>query len=158
MSEPAWLTPAACTLAEEILASHQRLFGRPLIAVSAGGRSPRQSAQELFAATTVVLAHDGGEDPRLLYANREALRLWGRCWPDMVGMPSRLTAAPAERGERSLALARARRQQALAGYGGIRIDRHGRRFQISGARLWTLRGAAGARCGQAAAFDRWWWI
>ena len=73
-------------------------------------------------AATVVLAHDGSADPRLIYANRAALLLWRRPWSAMVGLPSRLTAEPAERQSRALALERARRCVALEGYAGIRID------------------------------------
>ena len=109
-------------------------------------------------AATVVLAHDGSADPRLIYANRAALLLWRRPWSAMVGLPSRLTAEPAERQSRALALERARRCVALEGYAGIRIDSDGRRFRIEKARLWTLRDGDGQPCGQAAAFASWWWL
>ncbi|WP_416233302.1 MEKHLA domain-containing protein [Cyanobium gracile] len=122
------------------------------------GRSPLQAAQELFVATTVVLAHDGSADPRLIYANRAALLLWRRPWSAMVGLPSRLTAEPAERQSRALALEQARRCVALEGYAGIRIDSDGRRFRIEKARLWTLQDGDGQPCGQAAAFATWWWL
>jgi hypothetical protein len=55
-------------------------------------------------------------------------------------------------------LLNARAQDGLRGYSGIRIDSRGRRFQIRNARLWTLRDASGQLCGQAAAFDDWWWL
>ena len=109
-------------------------------------------------AATVVLAHDGSADPRLIYANRAALLLWRRPWSAMVGLPSRLTAEPAERQSRALALEQARRCVALEGYAGIRIDSGGRRFRIENARLWTLREPGGLPCGQAAAFANWWWL
>ncbi len=170
-----WLEGSAQALAAVILRSHQRAFGRPLLtpaiqaAAGPGGflepqqgpRGPENlvlAAQELFAASTVVLAHDGGPDPRLIYANRAALRLWRRPWAAMVGLPSRLTAEPAERAGRAQMLSEAQRQHALSGYTGIRIDSHGRRFQIRGARLWTLWNAAGEPCGQAAAFSDWHWL
>jgi hypothetical protein len=51
----------------------------------------------------------------------------------------------------------AERSEAIEGYGGIRIDSRSRRFRIEGARLWTLRDEAGNPCGQAAAFESWWW-
>ena len=158
--EPPWLTPRACDLAGWLLESHRRLFGRPLVACGglAGPDGGRSAAQELFAAAICVLAHDGQEDPRLIYANRAALRLWGRRWGEMVGMPSRLTAAPEERPARRAMLTAALRQEAITGYGGVRVDRSGRRFRIEGARLWTVRDGAGAACGQAAAFGRWWWL
>lgn len=158
MNEPPWLTVESIDLAQRILAAHARVFGRPLLAGTGPGRSLRQRAQELFAATVVVLAHDGGPDPRLVYANRAALRLWRRRWGEMVGMPSRLTAAPGERPDRALALAKVQRTGALRGYGGVRVDREGRRFRIEAARIWNLDDAQEQGGGQAAAFTSWWWI
>jgi len=158
---PDWLAPDALALAGLLLSSHQQAFAAPLLAGLAADASPRLAAQELFAAEVVVLAHDGADPaadpgPRLIYANRAALRLWQRSWAAMVGMPSRLTAEPAERASRRQALVAAQAQHALSGYSGIRIDSTGRRFQIEGARLWTLRDEAGQPCGQAACFSRWW--
>ena len=141
--EAPWLSAAACEVADRILESHLRAFGRPLLAGCGPQRDARQAAQELFAAPTVVLAHDGAADPRLIYANRAALLLWRRTWVTMVGLPSRL-------------------RNALQGYAGIRIDSGGRRFRIENARLWTLRDGLrdglGSPCGQAAVFGRWWWL
>ena len=158
VNEAAWLMPERVELARRILACHQQAFGHPLLAGCAVDRVPRLCAQELFAATAAVLAHDGGADPRLIYANRTALQLWRRDWSAMVGMPSRLTAAAGERPARATALQQARAQEAISGYSGIRIDSTGRRFQIQGARLWSLRDANGQLCGQAASFESWWWI
>ncbi len=156
-AEPPWLSPRGLANAGRILRGHERAYGRPLLA--GGGHRPlRLRAQELFAATCVVLAHDGGDDPRLTFANAAALRLWQRPWASMVGMPSRLTAEPAERQARAGALALALRREAISNYGGIRIDSQGRRFRIEGARLWTLRNDAGDPCGQAACFESWWWL
>lgn len=160
--DPPWLRPSRLVLASLLLSSHQRAFGHPLLA-GAGGEHPRLRAQELFAAATVVLAHDGADPggdpgPRLVYANRAALQLWWRPWAELVGMPSRLTAEPAERASRAQALGRVQAQHAIANYSGIRIDSRGRRFQIRGARVWTLWGEDGQPCGQAAAFDDWWWL
>jgi hypothetical protein len=167
-SEAPWLTPERIALATTLCASHQRAFGRLLIAVARLEAAPaRLLAQELFAAATVVLAHDGADPmgdpgPRLIYANRAALQLWRRPWAALVGMPSRLTAEPAERAGRAEALASVRRQHAMADYRGIRIDSQGRRFQIRRARVWTLwhHGGDGALvpCGQAAAFSDWQWL
>jgi hypothetical protein len=153
-----WLDADAIDLAALMLTSHHRAWGKPLVAGTGANRSRRQAAQELFTAATVVLAHDGAEDPRLIYANRAALTLWRRRWQQMVGMPSRLTAEPLERSARAVALARALSSEAIAGYGGIRIDSCGRRFRIEAARLWTLRNEEGFPCGQAAAFASWWWV
>lgn len=165
MTTPAapWLSEAAIAIADRILHSHQRAFGAPLIAALPADATPEQWAQALFAAECVVLAHDnndptGDPGPSLIYANRAALRLWRRRWAELVGMPSRLTAEPAARHERAQALLRAQSQRAITGYGGIRIDSHGRRFRIDGARVFSLRNEAGEPCGQAACFSRWHWI
>jgi len=162
-SEAPWLTPERIALATTLCASHQRAFGRPLIATARLEAAPaRLLAQELFAAATVVLAHDGADPmgdpgPRLIYANRAALQLWRRPWAALVGMPSRLTAEPAERAGRAQVLARAQRQHAIGNYTGVRIDSQGRRFQISGARVWSLR-RPDEEGGQAAAFSAWHWL
>ncbi len=160
-SPPPWLTPQAQVLAGCLLSNYQRAFGTPLIAGLAADASPLLVAQELFAAELVLLAHDGADPssdpgPRLIYANRAALRLWQRPWAELVGMPSRLTAEPAERASRRQALLAAQAKEAIAGYSGIRIDSRGRRFAIEAARLWTLRDEASQPCGQAARFSRWW--
>ena len=162
--EPAsWLTGDAQALAAQLISSYRASFGQPLISGLPGDASGDQWAQALFAAPIVVVAHDGspldrGDGPRLIYANRAALTLWDRRWAEMVGMPSQLTAEPSERSSRQTALTAAKQQTAFRGYSGIRINRHGRRFQINNARLWTLINPAGQACGQAACFSSWWWL
>jgi hypothetical protein len=155
-AEPPWLTTDGVGLARDLLLSHVLAFGVPLLHCPDPGNEPRRAAQELFAADLVVLAHDEDADPRLIYANRAALRLWRRNWATMVGMPSRLTAEPSQQAARAEALARARTRRALQGYGGSRIDSRGSRFRIENARLWRLVDEAGNLRGQAAAFGRWW--
>ena len=154
-----WLAPPQRELAARILRSHRAGFGRPLL----NGTDPEHQPQELFACPTVVLAHDGNDPggdpgPRLIYANAAALRLWDCPWRELVGLPSRLTAEPQERGDRARMLVRALAQHATSGYCGVRISRSGRRFQIRNARLWTLWTRDGQPCGQAAAFNDWWWL
>ena len=162
--EPAsWLTGDAQALAAQLISSYRASFGQPLISGLPGDASGDQWAQALFAAPIVVVAHDGspldrGDGPRLIYANRAALTLWDLRWAEMVGMPSQLTAEPSERSSRQTALTAAKQQTAFRGYSGIRINRHGRRFQINNARLWTLVDPAGESLGQAACFSSWWWL
>ncbi len=161
-AEAPWLTPQGLSVLESLERGHRQAFGRPLLA-GESGRAPRLRAQELFAASEVVLAHDGADPsldpgPRLIYANRAGLRLWRRPWDAMVGMPSRLTAEPQERSARSEALALARRSGGIRSYSGVRIDSQGRRFRLQGARIWSLIAPDGRRCGQAAAFENWWWL
>jgi hypothetical protein len=154
-----WLSPAAQTVVNRLLDSHQQAYGTPLLVGLADDATALQWAQALFAAATVVLAHDGADPtgdpgPRLIYANRAALQLWRRPWAELVGMPSRLTAEPTERAGRAQALASVQRQRAISNYTGVRIDSRGRRFQIRNARVWSL----GPSGGQAAAFRAWHWL
>ena len=159
----AWLTPEAIGTANRILHSHALAFAAPLIAPLPADATPQQWAQALFATERVVLAHDGADPagnpgPRLIYANRAALKLWRRRWAELVGMPSRLTAEPSARQERAQALLRVQNHQAIANYGGIRIDSQGRRFRIDAAKVFSLRDEANQPCGQAACFARWYWL
>ena len=156
--EPPWLQEPALEVVGWIVRGHLEAFGTPLLAGVEPWRASRLVAQEVFAADQAVLAHDGGADPRLIYANATALRLWRRPWDAMVGLPSRRTAEPRERKARVEALALARRQDGLRGYGGVRVDSGGRRFWMDGARLWLLRDGQGRERGQAATFSNWWWI
>ena len=156
MSEPAeapWLYPQLLGLTALLLESHQRLFQRPLVRSS----GIRLAAQELFVLDQVVLCHDGSEDPRFLYANRAALQLFSRNWEQMVGMPSRLSASANQRLSRREQLELARRQDKLENYSGVRVNSQGRRFQIRGARIWSLIDQERHYSGQAACFSQWWW-
>lgn len=157
-----WLSPEVLERLEALERGHRQAFGDALLAGNPD-RPARLRAQELFAAPLVLLAHDGADPsqdpgPRLIYANRTALRLWRRPWAELVGMPSRLTAEPQQRPSRSQALTQALQSGGIRHYGGIRVDSYGRRFQIRGARIWSLIDAEGGRCGQAAAFADWWWL
>jgi len=153
LSDPPWLSPPLLGLTTLVLESHERLFGRPLVQA----RGSRLAAQELFVLDRVVLCHDGGSDPVFTYANRAALTLFERPWSAMVGLPSRFSARQRDRRQRQEVLELARRQQAISGYGGERVASSGRRFQIRGARLWSLLDAERRYHGQAACFSDWWW-
>ena len=155
--DPPWLKADQQALVAQLLQSHQWAFQRPLMA-SARQQPLRLSCQELFACGFPVLAHDGGPEPKLTYANAAALGLWDAPWDDLVGLPSRLTAPTAEQAERSLALNKAQSEDAIEGYSGIRISRKGRRFMIQNARIWTLWDQQQHACGQAASFSNWWWM
>ena len=157
-NEAAWLTKGNTALAVLLLQSHQRAFGRSLIAMGQPDPPQRLISQALFACGFPVLAHGTGNDPKLTYANAAALQLWDSCWSDLIGMPSRLTAPETERAERSNALGQAKRLDAVKNYRGIRISREGRRFMINNAKIWTLWDGDGQVCGQAASFSTWWWI
>ena len=152
-AEAPWLSPQLLGLTALLLESHQRLFQRPLVRST----GIRLAAQELFVLDQVVPCHDGSEDPRFLYANRAALQLFSRNWEQMVGMPSRLSASANQRLSRREQLELARRQDKLENYSGVRVNSQGRRFQIRGARIWSLIDQERHYSGQAACFSQWWW-
>ena len=83
-------------------------------------------------------AHGTEQDPKLSYANAAALQLWDSHWNELIGMASRLTAPDCERKERSNALWKAQRLDAVLNSYGIRISRKRRRLIINKARIWTL--------------------
>ena len=158
MGNAPWLSAEKRALTALLLSSHQRAFQRPLIAAARSSQSMRLRCQELFSCGFPVLAHGIGADPVLIYANAAALQLWGRCWGDMIGMPSRLTAPEEVRSERRQALKQAQTLDAMRSYGGVRIDHQDRRFMIRNARIWALLDEENRPIGQAACFHDWWWI
>lgn len=134
-----------------ILDSYRRRVGVELLPRTG---DPDRDAAALFALDAVVLSHDGGSDPHFVYANAAAARLWRMPVGELVGMPSRLSAPPERRDERSAMLARAARGGVLHGYSGERIAADGTRFLIRDAVLWTVDGYAD-RPGQAVVFRDW---
>jgi hypothetical protein len=145
-----WLQADAIAIALAIQASHRRLVGGDLVPPE---EDPTTLAVALHEAPRVVLAHDGGEDPRFIYANRRARELWGYAWPEFIGMPSRLSAPPEERSVRSALLARGRADGVAVARDLVRATRAGRRFAIAEVVLWNLDVAG--RPGQAATYDDW---
>ena len=158
MSGPPWLHAEKQGLATLILNSHDQAFGCALIPSARQRQSARVLCQELFACGFPVLAHGIEDDPKLSYANADALLLWETNWTGLIGLPSKLTAPESERAERRSALLKAQDFKAISGYDGIRISRRGRRFMIRNARIWSLKDSEEKVLGQAASFRDWWWI
>ncbi len=102
-----------------------------------------------YRGQQAVLCHGTGPDPRFVYVNEFAQRLWERPWRSMVGMPSRWTAPPHLRSERAGALSG---NEVASGYAGERVSATGRRFVIRDATIWPVRDDAGTAVGQAATF------
>jgi PAS domain S-box-containing protein len=133
-----------------LLDSHARVTGRALIDADQG---EKPTAEFLYtAAPFCLLAHDGGADPRFVYANRAAQSRFGYGWDEFVGLPSRLSAEAPERDERQRLLDAVTRDGYIDDYRGIRIAKSGQRFWIEKAIVWELVDAAGTRRGQAAMF------
>jgi len=135
-----------------LLDSFARLLGRELIARA--GTADEQ-AERLFQAPFVVASHGTEADPILNYGNARALALWEMSWEEFTRTPSRLTAEPVHRDERSRLLAQTRQHGYVDDYSGIRISKTGRRFRIERAIVWNLTAADGSHGGQAATFDSW---
>lgn len=130
-----------------IAESHLRLTGRRLVA--------ENTADALWTAPAVIVAHDTAPDPIFFFGNARALALFETTPEDFTAMPSRLSAEAELREERARLMARVTRDGFIDDYSGIRISATGRRFRIHCATVWNLVDVAGALRGQAATFSDW---
>jgi PAS domain S-box-containing protein len=135
---------------ELLLASHRRLLGRDLAMEAPAGVDPALWLYE--QAQFCLLAHDGGADPRFVYANRSAQRCFEYAWHELVGLPSRLSAAPEAHAERAQLLSSVAQRGCAEGYRGLRVGKSGRRFWIENVSVWNLVDAQGRSHGQAATY------
>ncbi len=129
--------------------SYQQLVGTPLVPA---GASPRWLYEE---APFCVLAHDSQADPCFIYANKAAQACFEYAWEEFVGLPSRLSAGPAERADRQRLLDQVASQGYASNYRGLRVSKTSRRFWIEDGTVWQLIDAAGLVHGQAAVFGTW---
>jgi hypothetical protein len=129
--------------------THRRLTGRDLLPAHA---NPAAFARALYEAPFVLLAHDTAPDPVFFYANLTAQRLFEMSWAEMTALPSRHSAEPDAQSLRQDLLNRVARDGYIDDYAGVRVSKSGRRFQISGATVWTLSDDHGRAIGQAATF------
>jgi hypothetical protein len=150
--EPAPANAWLATHAELLLRSYRHWTGRDLIDPALG---TVEAARALYEADFVVLSHDTAADPRFDYANLAAQRLFERSWPEIVGLPSRLSAEPLAREARARLLQQVARQGYTDGYSGVRVSASGRRFLVRQATVWNLIDQDGTPCGQAATFCDW---
>lgn len=144
-------TAPGIDIATCILDSYCARLGSELLTRSG---DPVVDAAALMDLDAVVLSHDGGPDPRFVYANRAAADLWRMPVEELIGMPSRLSAPAERRQDRSQMLTQAARDGVLRGYRGERIAKDGTRFVIEDATLWTVDGYP-AGPGQAVVFSSW---
>ena len=117
--------------------------------------SREAAARAVFLAPFAVVSHTTDPDPVFNYANATALGLFEMTWEAFTTLPSRLSAEPLAREERTRLLARVTRDGHIDNYSGVRIAHSGERFLIEGATVWNLIDEAGNYCGQAAMFNRW---
>ncbi len=134
-----------------LLESFQRLLGRPLL--------PNLNAaclgQEVFFADFALLSHDTQSDPIFNYANKTALELFELSWPELIVMPSSLSAEPGKQEERERSLAQVTYDGYIDNYSGVRVSKNGRRFLIQRAVVWNVVDRQGRYHGQAATFKDW---
>ncbi|MBY0381181.1 MAG: MEKHLA domain-containing protein [Xanthobacteraceae bacterium] len=129
--------------------SFQRIVGYALT------EQPQTPLWLFHDAPFAVLAHDGGTDPRFIYANQSALDRFGYNLDELIGIPSRLSAEAPERAERQRLLDAVNRDGFISDYRGIRITKSGERFWIENAVVWQLIDDRGRLHGQAATFSQW---
>ena len=134
-----------------LLNSYEKWVGRPLIPRMAS----ESDARQLFLSPFVVVAHGTEEDPLLNYGNQAALELWEMSLGKLLGTPSRKTAEPVHRSERTELLRRTKEFGFIDDYSGVRISSSGRRFRIHNATVWNVVDADDTYVGQAAAFEAW---
>jgi hypothetical protein len=132
-----------------IAESFQRLIGAPLVA------HVEDTADSLWNAPRVIVAHGTEPDPIFFFANKMALELFEMSAKDFIKLPSRLSAEAVNREERQRLLNEVTRNNFIANYAGVRISATGRRFRIEQAVVWNLLDAQGEKHGQAATFDHW---
>ena len=151
-SMSAWIEHNWVEHSQVLLDSYASFVGEELL--SRDGDADAQ-AERLFNAPFVVVSHGTQADPLLNYANQTALDLWQVDVPTLLTMPSRTTAEPMHRDERTRLLERTTRDGFVDDYRGIRISSTGRRFLIDRATVWNLLDADGRYVGQAATFSEW---
>lgn len=140
---------------ELISANYRRLLSSELGSMSTGEDPGSRRRWLDDAAPFGLLAHDGGTDPRFIYANATAARWFGyNRRTDIVGLPSRLSAGGEAQKDRDDLLQEVTRHGFATGYRGLRRERSGRRFWIEDVTMWNLTDAAGEHVGQAALLPR----
>lgn len=136
----------------ELLRTYHRWTGRHLIEPCG---DPRAEARRLFEAPFATVSADAGGEQILNYGNQTAMKLWEMDWKTLTSTPSRFTAEPTHRDERTALLRRVRELGFIDDYSGVRISSKGRRFRIRQATVWNVIDANGNHTGQAAIFSDW---
>lgn len=147
-----WNESRTVEWSQRLLDSYRHWTGHELIERTGDAK---QQACALFDSSVVVVSHGVEPDPILNYGNQTALDLWELSWEQFITTPSRLTAEPDDRAERSRMLDQARVNGYFDGYRGVRISSTGRRFLVERALIWNVIDPAGSSLGQAATFSQW---
>jgi len=134
------------TFVQQVLASHLRMVGKPLLA----GLSGRDAWSGDFA----LLTHRGDAQAVLNYGNRFALDLWECDWDQFTTTPSSATAPQQGRAERAAMMQQVVRDGFVCGYDGQRVSRTGLAFLIQDVTIWRLQDEKDESFGVAAFFRR----
>lgn len=129
--------------------SYARLTGKEIVSTDT---LPTWLYEE---APFAVLAHNTDADPRFIYANVTAQRLFGYPWSEFVRLPSRLSAKAPNRKERQRLLDAVSKNGFVNNYRGVRTTRAAREFWMEDGVVWQLVDESGKLRGQAAAFSKW---
>lgn len=148
---PIWQQPAWVEWTQLLLNSYQHWVGKDLVP----RLNPLADSHTLFTAPFVTVSHGTESNPLLNYGNQTALDLWEMPLANFLGTPSRETAEPVHRDERSELLRRTTEHGFIDDYSGIRISATGQRFRIHQATVWNILNSDEKVVGQAAAFSQW---
>lgn len=111
-----------------------------------------ERAQQAFAGDFFLVSHNARPDPKFVYGNRSALRLFEMTWAEFTNLRSKFSAEADAREERQRILARVETSGYCDQYSGVRISKGGKRFRIENAVLWNVMNGDNQRIGQAAVF------
>lgn len=144
--------PYSAEQAELLISSFHRVTGKHLISPKLTGEAAYQA---LFEAPFALASHDTAEDPMFNYGNLTAQKLFEMDWATLLTHPSRHSAEPENRAERTRLLKLVTEHGYIDDYRGIRVSSTGRRFRIDEAIIWNLIDEQGVYRGQAAALYKW---
>lgn len=148
-------SPANSYLVEHInllRSSYKDLLGKDLLDSEL---TDVEIAKEIYTAPFVVVSHDTSPNPVFNYGNQAALQLFEMTWQEFTSLPSRQSAEPPNREERSRLLEAVATQGFIEDYSGIRISNSGKRFTIKQVKVWNLIDRDHCYYGQAAVYSHW---
>lgn len=138
--------------AQLLCSSYERWTGKKLLS----NQFPAHEAiLQLFHAPFALVSHGTEADPIFNFGNQRALNLFEMSWEGFTQLPSRKSAEPVNRQERTDFMARVTKEGFINDYSGIRISATGKRFRIVQATVWNLIDEKEQYHGQAAVFDQW---
>lgn len=135
-----------------LLNSFYRLTGKELLV---GATASNRTIIDLFYAPFAIVSHGTEADPIFNFGNQVSLELFNYEWDIFIQLPSRKSAEPMERAERSTLLKQVSEQGFINNYRGVRISSDGSRFLIEDGIIWNLIDINGEYHGQAATFQNW---